>query len=401
MDGNAMFFKEIADRYESELANAIIPFWEQHSIDSLYGGFLTCLERDGQVYDTHKYMWMQWREVYLFALLSNSPFRRERYLRYAIDGFDFLVRYGKKNDGSYYFSLNRAGTPAASTAEGAEIFSESFAVIACAELYRATGEIRYREEACRCWEIYRENVRNAERFAVFPGATPYRVFGHYMIALNVLQILIRALETEDYDRELAFVANQVFAFREPESGLLLERCRMDGSFDLESQDGRLSNPGHALESMWFMLEYIRMSGWTELLDRTLRLTLATLRYGWDSEQGGILYFRDILGKPVGKNECMMKAWWPQNEAAIAAILAYEMSGNEEFLTFFRKIDAFAWTHLRDPEHPEWFAYAAVDGRQVHTFKGSRWKGFFHLPRYLLKCAEICRRLEQAESVHEK
>ena len=104
------FFKETADRYESELLNSIVPFWEQHSIDSEYGGFLTCLERDGTVYDTNKYMWMQWREVYLFAVLYNSAFSQKRYLEYADNGFDFLTRSGKKPDGSYYFSLNQAGS---------------------------------------------------------------------------------------------------------------------------------------------------------------------------------------------------------------------------------------------------------------------------------------------------
>lgn len=394
MTAEKSFFQETATRYESELLHSIIPFWEKHSIDSRHGGFLTCLERDGHVYDTHKYMWMQWREVYLFATLFNSPFRKESYLRYAVDGFNFLTRYGKKSDGSYYFSLSRAGTPAALASDGAEIFSESFGAIACAELYRATGESRYRDEACHCWDIYWNNVRNAERNPILPGGTAYRIFGHYMIALNVLQILKNALGTDAFDREQVFVADAVFSFRNPEYGIIQERCLADGSFDLESQDGRLTNPGHALESMWFMLEYIRSSGRSELLAPILTLTLNTLRYGWDSEDGGIVYYRDILGKPVVKNECMLKAWWPQNEAAIAALSAYEMSRNEEFLTFFRKIDTYAWNHLRDTEYPEWFAYAPVDGHQVHSYKGSRWKGFFHLPRCLLKCAEICRRLEK-------
>ena len=94
------FFKETADRYESELLNSVVPFWEQHSIDSEYGGFLTCLERDGTVYDTNKYMWMQWREVYLFAVLYNSVFSQKRYLDYAVDGFNFLTHSGLPGRGS-------------------------------------------------------------------------------------------------------------------------------------------------------------------------------------------------------------------------------------------------------------------------------------------------------------
>ena len=63
------------------------------------------------------------------------------------------------------------------------------------------------------------------------------------------------------------------------------------------------------------------------------------------------------------------------------------------LILFLYLIPFAWKYLRDTEYPEWFSCVAIDGKRVHTYKGSRWKGLFHLPRYLLKCAEICRRLE--------
>ncbi len=392
---NMSFFKETADRYESELLNSVVPFWEQHSIDSEYGGFLTCLERDGTVYDTNKYMWMQWREVYLFAVLYNSVFSQKRYLDYAVDGFNFLTHSGKKPDGNYHFSLDQAGNPVSTEVpDGAEIFSESFAAIACAELYRATGKNCYRDEALRCWKIYWSNVSKSEQKPAFPDGTPYKRFGHYMIALNVLQIMKTALQTDEFNKELEFAARMVFEFCNPEFGIIQEKIKADGSFDLSSPEGRLVNPGHALESMWFMMEYIRGSGRKPLLDRTLKLTVNTLRCGWDKELGGIVSFRDILGKPVLKDKYMQKTWWPQNEAATAALSAYEMSENEEFLEFFRKIDAFAWKYLRDTEYPEWFSCAEIDGKRAHTYKGSRWKGLFHLPRYLMKCAEICRRLEQ-------
>ena len=89
---------------------------------------------------------------------------------------------------------------------------------------------------------------------------------------------------------------------------------------------------------------------------------------------------------------MLKAWWPQNEAATAALRAFEASGDREFLEMFEMVEEYAWRHLRDPQGPEWFAYAAVDGRQVHSYKGSRFKGFFHLPRHLMDCVAVLDRL---------
>lgn len=181
-------------------------------------------------------------------------------------------------------------------------------------------------------------------------------------------------------------------------GIFLENAPAAGGFDLDSQEGRFTNPGHALEGLSFILEEFRMRGKEKdafaetYLPRVLAAIRSSFRYGWDEEQGGIWYFRDALGKPVAKNEFMLKAWWPQNEAATAALRAYEAAGDDEYLSMFEKIENYAWQHLRDPEYPEWFAYAAVDGRQVHSYKGSRFKGFFHLPRHLLDCIGVCDRL---------
>lgn len=44
-------------RYENELIDNVIPFWETHCVDQEYGGYFTSLDRDGSVYDTEKYMW--------------------------------------------------------------------------------------------------------------------------------------------------------------------------------------------------------------------------------------------------------------------------------------------------------------------------------------------------------
>ena len=118
-------------------------------------------------------------------------------------------------------------------------------------------------------------------------------------------------------------------------------------------------------------------------------------FGWDPVDGGIWYFRDALDMPMARHEYFLKAWWPQNEAASAMLQAYELSGDGWYLEFFRKIDSFAWRNLRDAEHGEWFAYAPVGGRMFHDYKGSRFKGFFHLPRQLLDCIQAIDRMQRS------
>ena len=53
---DTMDFQKLAGEYKSELLDSVLPFWLEHSQDKQYGGYFTCLERDGSVYDTDKFM---------------------------------------------------------------------------------------------------------------------------------------------------------------------------------------------------------------------------------------------------------------------------------------------------------------------------------------------------------
>ena len=143
------YFTHLKTRYEKELEGNVIPFWTAHGIDREYGGFFSYLERDGAIYDTRKPLWMQWRAVYMFAALYNSPFRKEEYLDAAVNGFDFLLKHGRTANGSYGFMLDRRGKMLQEKAGGAELFSDSFAAIAAAELFIAAGDDRYEKESFR------------------------------------------------------------------------------------------------------------------------------------------------------------------------------------------------------------------------------------------------------------
>ena len=378
---------DVRIRYERELLENVVPFWMRHSIDSEYGGFLTCLDRDGSVYDTFKHLWMQWREVYMFAALWNAGYHDRRYLDLAEHGFRFLQRHGRRPDGSYHYMLNRDGSVLCDEDGGQEVFTESFAAIGCAELYRATGDERYRREALSAYGIYRRNTEC--------GSGRYDLLAYPMIELNVIQTLGAAFG--GYGDEMDSCVRRIARFAHPESGLMLERAPKAGGFDLDSQFGRFVNPGHALEGLSFIMRRLMATPASgrngKILDFALRETRIMGEFGWDADGGGIWYFRDALGKPMSRHEYFLKAWWPQTEAATAMLRAYALSRDEYFLEFFRRIDKFAWSRLCDREKGEWFAYAPVDGRLYHPYKGSRFKGFFHLPRHLLDCIQTIRWIE--------
>ena len=380
--GDRAYLAAVRRRYEHELFDRIVPFWEKHSVDRECGGFITCLSRDGSAYDTFKHLWMQWREVYMFAALWNAGYRERRYLDLALHGFDFLWRHGRMSDGSYHYMLDRRGAVLSDADGGQEVFTESFAAIGCAELYRATGEERFRKEALSAYSVYRRKTAG--------GSGKYDLLAYPMIELNVLQVMRTAFG--GYDDEIDDCIRRIRRFAHPETGIMFERAPKSGGFELDTQFGRFVNPGHALEGLSFIMHRLEEKSDAELLAFVRKEVRIMGEFGWDANEGGIWYFRDAFGKPMSRHEYFLKAWWPQNEAANAMLQAYALTGDAWYLDFFRKIDDFAWKNLRDAEDGEWYAYAPVAGRAFHDYKGSRFKGFFHLPRFLLNSIRTIDRL---------
>ena len=389
-----MDWKRTIERYENELTRNVIPFWQKNCVDTEFGGYFTMLDRDGSVYDTTKYMWMQWRIVYMFAELYRSRFGagNEAFLKIARDGFDFLYKHGRTEDGSYYFALNRRGVPSMAPYS---IFSDCFAAMGAAALFAATGEERYRVEARSAMQSYIRRLDNPKgRWNKLLEGTPKRLsLGSYMILANLGCVMKECLGSDEFDGETDRAVRTVMKlFHHPELKVLFENVNPDGTFDLESCEGRFVNPGHGLESMWFVLQYAERINDRELIRQACDYVDELFHFGTDPVYGGIFYFMDALGKPHLELQHDMKLWWPHNEAIIAALFAYKLSGEERFLEHFRTVDQWAWSHFPDPEYGEWFAYLDRQGKPNNMLKGGKWKTFFHLPRCLMKSSTLMREI---------
>jgi len=382
-----MDIAKIIGRYENELINSIIPFWQKNCIDKEYGGYFTMLDRDGSVYDTMKYMWMQWRIVYMFATLYDTDYRKNEWLDIAVNGFNFLTKYGKSRDGSYYFALNRQGEPAMAPYS---IFSDCFAAMGAAALFKATGEERYKIEADSAMKIYLSRLDNPKGKweKSLSGRGRHLALGSYMILANLGNVMADCLKTNDYDKETAAAVDTVMnKFWNSKLNVMFENINTDGSFDLDSCEGRFITPGHGLESMWFILKYAEKNGREDLIKRACDYIYGIYEFGRDREYGGIYYFMDALGKPHIELQADMKLWWVHNEALIAALYAWRLSGDVKFKNMFDDLDTWTWKHFADPEYGEWFGYLNRCGEPTHALKGGKWKTFFHLPRFLLTCTE--------------
>ena len=384
--------EKYSTQYKNELLQNILPFWLNHSKDEDCGGYFTCLDREGHIFDTDKFIWLQGRGVWLLSMLYNDLEPKQEWLAYAQHGADFLEKYGRAEDGTWYFSLNREGTP---LVKPYNIFSDCFATQAFGQLYRATGNQEYADIARTTFFSILERRNNPKRewSKAADGTRPLKNFALPMILCNLsleIEHLLEPLVVENLISECVHEVMEVFY--DKNSGLILENVTPDGQFS-DSFEGRLLNPGHAIEAMWFIMDLGERLNDKALIEKAKNLTLRTLQYAWDEQYGGIFYFLDIKNKPLQQLEWDQKLWWVHIETIIALLKGYLHTGDEQCWQWFEKVHDYTWKHFPDPAFGEWYGYLNRQGEPLLTLKGGKWKGCYHIPRGLYQCWQTFEKLK--------
>ena len=382
-----MDFKQLAEQYKSELLDKVIPFWLNHSQDTECGGYFTCLDRKGDVFDTDKFIWMQGREVWMFATLYNKVEKRQEWLDCAIQGAEFLKKYGHDGQLNWYFSLDREGHP---LVEPYNIFSYTFAVIAFGQLSIATGNKEYADIAKRTFDIVLSKVGNPKGKwnKAAPGARALKSFALPMILCNVALEIEPLLDADFMQRTIDTCIHEVMdVFYRPELELIVENLSTNGEL-VDCFEGRQLNPGHAIEAMWFIMDLGQRLGRQDLIEKAVQIALNEAEYGWDKKYGGIFYFMDRLGHPCQQLEWDQKLWWVHIETLITMLKGYKLTGNKKCLEWFERVHNYVWTHFTDPDYPEWYGYLNRQGEVLLPLKGGKWKGCFHVPRGLFQCWQM-------------
>ncbi|MCX8019648.1 MAG: AGE family epimerase/isomerase [Chitinophagaceae bacterium] len=373
--------RSYADIYHTELTENILPFWIRYSKDEKNGGFFTCLDRKGQVYDTDKFMWLQGRQVWTFSFMFNHVEKKTEWLDMALLGARFLEKFGRDKDGNWYFSLTADGKP---LVQPYNIFSDCFACMGLASLFKATGEKKYADIALHTFEniIRRQHNWKGIYNKAYPGTRPLKNFSLPMILCNLALELEEVIGTQRVNDMIPALIHDVMeTFYHKPTGLILENVSPEGEF-VDCFEGRLLNPGHAIEAMWFIMDLGKRIGDDALIRKATEIMLRTLEHGWDTEYEGIFYFMDVKGHPVQQLEWDQKLWWVHVEALVALAKGFVYTENESCVKWFKKLHDYTWKHFRDPEFGEWFGYLNRRGEVLLPLKGGKWKGCFHIPRSL-------------------
>jgi N-acylglucosamine 2-epimerase len=379
--------RAIADEYRTNLFESVIPFWMRHSVDREFGGYFTCLDREGAVYDTRKYVWLQGRQVWTLSKLYNEVEPRRPWIEAARLGVEFLRRHARDPQGRCYFSLTREGQPSFYQRKP---YAGVFLMLGLLEYSKASGDLDCRREAEELFWLVRDWVADARLLGrpALEGAPALRQLADLYVTCSMALELATATSDPRYRDILAECLRDARLHFHPGSGLLLENAAADGTPRLEVPEGRLICPGSICEVAWFLLRALAFHPNERQQQWVLSTLEAAIEFGWDRQHGGLFYFQDLEGKPTLQLEASMKLWWVHIEAIVALAHAWAIDPRPKWRNWLERVHEYTWAHFPDPAHGEWFGYLDRQGNVSHTLKGNNYKGCFHVPRGLLYASRL-------------
>jgi len=380
----------------ASLLHDSIPFCMKHAPDGKYGGYFQCLDFDGSVVSTDKFMWSQNRVVWIFSMLYNNLDKKPEWLEMAQLGIDFLKKYGRDENGDWFFALDRKGKP---IVRAYNIFSDFFAVMAFAEYARASGDKECAEIAAKTYrriQLRKDNPKGQYNKIITENRN-LKNLAFPMINLNVATILANANHDGAYNKLITECVNEIMnQFLDRKHRVVRENIAVDDTSVDEIYEGRHVNPGHGIEAMWFVMQAARKNNDQATIREACEAVKWLLEFGWDEQYGGIFYFLDLYGKPHIELCWDMKLEWVHVEALVATLMGYYLTGDSELFDWFEKIHDYTWQHFPDREYGEWYKYLNRRGEVNNRCKSNKWQNFFHLPRALYLIAKICRALQDTD-----
>ncbi|MEG1074708.1 MAG: AGE family epimerase/isomerase [Ruthenibacterium sp.] len=382
--------------YKEKLDQQIIPFWEKRVVDPVYGGYFNCFDENGKLYGTEKPGWFIGRTMYTFSYLYNTYSANPKWLEIAQEGRKFLDK-ATLSDGRFCQMLNRDGTPL----KGAtSIFTDHFAVKGLYEYIIASNknsqkDIELARELTEKLFAHINDPQVLENEGIPPHLQKHAIcFMTLLVALESKKIFGDIYENVLSD--CLYRSLHVFANDEMEAAF--EYVGVDGKPCLEGE-GRLIDPGHTMESLWFAMR----AGWEKndpaYAKRAQVILNWILKRGWDETYGGFYQYVDVLNTkpehqflsntyvdiPVAWDD---KIWWVQAEGLYCLLMSSVENGNEHHFDYFLRLHEFVKRHFMDEQIGEWNSICKRDGQVSSGRKGFELKGPYHVVRCHVQIVQL-------------
>lgn len=405
--------EELKKKYIKDLEENLLPFWEK-AIDTRYGGIFTCFTNDGSIkISNQKYIWSQGRFLWLCSNLVQmkgclhlSPNWEE-----ALDTtYSFLKQNALAENHHAVYSLERDGTKLKSEMDKS-IFADCFYVLGCGAYARYREDNKAFEQALFIYQMIVNRVKSSDfKSEPYPIPVGYRTHSLPMILLNVSQELYETAVSLKHESKNGLLEDMKKYVREIVELTNSNRIVEMSPYSFSSGElliERHVNPGHTLESAWFMIhafKHIQMEDISGYLRRIENVSYSTLELGWDKQYGGLFRFTDKEGgAPRGDKihspfESLItdtwdsKLWWPHAEALYTTLLLYHETKDNKWKKWYEIVSDYVFRTFPNPDSSigEWIQIRDRKGHPLQKVVALPVKDPFHIIRsyiYIIKLLE--------------
>lgn len=384
-----MTHDQLATFLKEHLLRDIMPFWTRHAVDN-DGGLNTFIADDGSLHSRDKYLWSQWRAVWVCSRLYRTIDRDPKWLELAWHIYNFCEPAGwLEDEQAFALVLNHKGK----VVRGYDSFyTDCFAIYGSSELALASGNDAPLAVARRTADAMIEKLkRRHDAIPHFPYPIPpgARVHGIPMMASYTLAELLETCDEPRYREAARALSDEIFdRFYDPQCDLLIERVA-EGGGHYPGPEGSTVVPGHVIEDAWFQIHIAQRLGIAGRVEQSLAWIRRHMEIGWDHQYGGLLHAVDVDGNIADEKGWPVpdaKIWWPMTEAMYALLLADSLGAGDWAMDWYWKVHDVAFKHYPDREHGEWHHKLGRDFSPI-SWGPMPVKDPFHLPRALILSIE--------------
>ena len=387
------------DSIEKELLDNILPFWMKHTIDKENGGFYGEISNNLVVKsNANKGSLLTARILWTYAAAFRQ-YGTPAYLDMAHYAYQSLINlFWDKTYAGLYWEISADGTP---LKPRKQIYGQAFGVYALTEYFAASGDQQaldkaitifraiennsfdpvnggYLEACSQSWHTISDVRLSEQDMNVMKSQNTHL---HILEAYtNLLRVWPDALL---FKQQKALIDVMLYRITNPQTHHLI--LFLDADWTPKSN---LISYGHDIEASWLLYEATEVVGSEDLMQavkpRILKMAQTTYNEGLDID--GALFYESTPDGEVNKR----KSWWPQVEAAVGFLNAYQLSRNDYFLSATLNCWDFIEQHLVDHKYGGWFRYANHGIPEIDEEpKVSFWKCPYHNSR---ACMELSTRL---------
>jgi mannobiose 2-epimerase len=399
LDQHLIDKSDLKQQIHTELTQNILPFWINHTVDKINGGFYGALAGDLTIRNEQPRSAILCARILWTYARAYRQLGGESYLSMARWAYETLTRvFIDPQYGGVYWQVDYQDNLVNGRKHH---YAQAFAIYGLSEYYRATQEPQSLALAQDIFRLLERHAFDPHHGGYIEGSSrtwealeDMRLSSKESSCRKSMNTLLHILEA--YTNLLrvwddALLKAQHKALLETFQQRVVDHSTGHFKLFFDDQWNSLSEHisyGHDIEGSWLLLEAAEMQADPQLLaeirQTAIQIAEAVYRDGLE-EDGSIPYESGPHGLVNGE-----KSWWVQAEALVGFYNAYQLSGQEHFSQATQHSWEYIQNKVVDRIHGDWFKILYRDGTpDASAYKTGPWECPYHHSR---ACFEMLQRL---------